>query len=104
MAGKTVNSIDNNGFIRKSYVILSKVSFNQPFSPNQLEQVAEHELGHVLGLNHANFNGNLMSSQVELGSSTISSCVIDAVNTANAWMLKEGGISLHSLTKKFVKC
>ena len=42
VAGKTVNSIDSNGFIRKSYVTLSKVSFNQPFSPTQLEQVAEH--------------------------------------------------------------
>jgi hypothetical protein len=89
MAGKTVNSIDSNGFIRKSYVTLSKVSFNQPYSPTQIEQVAEHGLGHVLGLNHANFNGNLMGSQVEFGSTTISPCVINAVNAANSWMLKE---------------
>jgi hypothetical protein len=104
VAGKTVNSIDSNGFIRKSYVTLSKVSFNEPFSPTQLEQVAEHELGHVLGLNHANFNGNLMSSQVQAGSAIISSCVIDAVNTANAWMLKDGGVSLHGPTKTSVRC
>ena len=32
VAGKTINSIDSNGFIRKSYVTLSKKSFDHPFS------------------------------------------------------------------------
>jgi len=104
VAGKTINSIDNNGFIRKSYITLSKEFFNHPFSNSQLEQVAEHEFGHVLGLNHANFNGNLMSSQVNEGSKTISSCVIEAVNVANAWKLKDGGVSIHGPTQAFVTC
>ena len=104
VAGKTVNSIDSNGFIRKSYITLSKEFFNRPFSSGQLEQVAEHEFGHVLGLNHANFNGNLMSAQVDKGSKTISPCVIEAVNIANSWKLQEGGVLPHGPTKSFVTC
>ncbi|HXS60742.1 MAG TPA: M57 family metalloprotease [Candidatus Sulfopaludibacter sp.] len=104
VAGKTVNSIDSNGFIRKSYVTLSKKSFNRQFSPTEIELVAKHEFGHVLGLNHANFNGNLMTSQVNKGSGTISSCVIEAVKTANEWKLKEGGVSIHKPTKSYVIC
>ncbi|HEY6534678.1 MAG TPA: matrixin family metalloprotease, partial [Candidatus Nitrosocosmicus sp.] len=64
VAGKTVNTIDTSGFIIKSYVTLSKKSFNRQFSSAEIEMVAKHEFGHVLGLNHANFNGNLMTSQV----------------------------------------
>ena len=104
VAGKTVKSIDSNGFIRKSYVTLSKKSFNRQFSPAEIELVAKHEFGHVLGLNHANFNGNLMTSQVNKGSGTISSCVIEAVKTANEWKLKEGGVSIHKPTKSYVIC
>ncbi len=104
VAGKTINSVDSNGFIRKSYMTLSKQSFNHPFSSAQMEQIAEHEFGHVLGLNHANFNGNLMSSRVDIASGTISSCVIEAVNAANAWKLVEGGNSIHGPTKNYIAC
>ena len=104
VAGKTINSVDSDGFIRKSYVTLSQKSFNHPFSSAQMEQIVEHEFGHVLGLNHANFNGNLMSNRVDIASGTISSCVIEAVNTANAWKLMEGGASMHGPTKNYVEC
>jgi Matrixin len=104
VAGKTINSVDSDGLIRKSFVTLSKKSFGHQFSSSQMEQVAEHEFGHVLGLNHANFNGNLMSSRVDIGSGTISTCVIEAVNTANAWKLIEGGVSIHTPTQNYVTC
>jgi hypothetical protein len=104
VAGKTVNTIDANGFIRKSYITLSKKSFNRQFSSAEIEMVAKHEFGHVLGLNHANFNGNLMTGQVNKGSGIISPCVIEAVKTANAWKLKEGGITIHKPTKSYVIC
>ncbi len=104
VAGKTVNTIDTDGFIRKSYVTLSKKSFNRQFSPADLEMVAKHEFGHVLGLNHANFNGNLMTSQVNKGSNTISKCVIEAVKTANEWLFKDSGTIIYKPTKSFVTC
>ena len=104
IAGKTINSVDKDGFIRQSSIIISKESFDKAFSLIQIEQIAKHELGHVLGLNHANFNGNLMTNQVNTASATISPCVIEAVNTANAWKLKDDGDSIHGPTKKFVAC
>ena len=104
VAGKTINSIDSNGFIRKSYIILSKEYFNHPFNKIQLIQIAKHELGHVLGLNHVKFNGNLMSAQVNKGSTTISPCLVEAVETANSWKLKEDSISIHSPIQNYVVC
>ena len=104
IAGKTINSVDRNGFIRQSHIIISKESFDKKFSQIQIEQIAKHELGHVLGLNHANFNGNLMTNQVNTASAIISPCVIEAVNTANAWKINGDGDSIHGPTKKFVAC
>jgi hypothetical protein len=104
IAGKTVNSVDKDGFIRQSHVTISKESFDKKFSPIQIEQIAKHELGHVLGLRHANFNGNLMTNQVNIGSAIISPCVIEAVNTANAWKINDDGDSMHGPTEKFVTC
>lgn len=99
-AGKTTNTTDGNGFIRRSHIILSKKSFNIPFSLALTEQTAEHELGHAFGLSHANFNGNLMSSRTD--TSTISPGDIEAVKTANAWKLREDSISMYSPIKRYV--
>ena len=104
VAGETKNYYDSDGFIRKSHITISKEYYANEFTPAQLEQIVKHELGHVLGMDHANFNGNLMSSRVETGSGTIAPCEIEAVNTANAWKIKEGGLSMHTPTEKFVNC
>lgn len=104
VAGKTTNMIDNNGFIRKSNIILAKESFGKAYSLLQIEKNAEHELGHVLGLEHANFNGNLMSSNTASITGNISPCVIEAVDTANAWKLIEDDSSIHRPTQNQVVC
>src|SRR6476469_121160 len=104
IAGRTINSVDKGGFIRQSHIIISKESFDRKFSLPQIEQITKHELGHVLGLRHANFNGNLMTNQVNTASAIISPCVIEAVNTANAWKIIEDSDSMHGPTKKFVAC
>ena len=44
--------------------------------------------GYVLGLNHVKFKRNLMSTQVDKSSATISPCLVEAVETANSWKLK----------------
>jgi Matrixin len=84
-AGVTHNYYDFYGFISKSYVLISKGAFGFAFSSNQMEQIVKHELGHVLGLGHANFDGNLMAAQVNRGIGSVSSCEIEAVYTANEW-------------------
>jgi hypothetical protein len=104
VAGKTTNLIDNKGLIIKSNIILAKESFGKAYSLLQLEKNAEHELGHVLGLEHANFNGNLMSSNTASITGNISPCVIEAVDTANAWKLIEDDSSMHGPTQNHVVC
>ena len=104
VAGETINYYDSDGFIRKSHITISKEYYTNEFTPAQLEQIVKHELGHAMGMDHANFNGNLMSSRVENGSGTIAPCEIEAVNTANAWKLIEDGSSMHTPTEKFVNC
>jgi hypothetical protein len=104
VAGETMNYLDGDGFIRKSHITISKESYNNEFSPPQIEQIVKHELGHVLGMGHANFNGNLMSTRVDIGSGTIAACEIEAVNTANAWKLKEDGLYMHNPYENYIIC
>jgi hypothetical protein len=104
IAGKTVNYFDSQGSIRKSLITISEESYDHEFSPAQIEQVTKHELGHTLGLGHANFNGNLMTERVDTGSGIISSCEIEAVKAANSWKLKEDGHSVHSPEESSVQC
>jgi hypothetical protein len=104
IAGKTVNYFDNQGSIRKSLITISEESYDYEFSPAQIEQVTKHELGHTLGLGHANFNGNLMTERVDTGSGIISDCEIEAVKTANSWKLEEEGNSVHPPEEESVQC
>ncbi len=103
IAGKTVNYFDRFGFIRQSEVIISEESYDRDFSSSQVEQITLHEIGHVLGLDHANFRGNLMAERVDLGSPTISSCEIQAVNIANSWKIN-GGNTMYLPEKQYIEC
>jgi hypothetical protein len=104
VAGETVNYFDGDGFIRKSHITISKESYDNEFSPPQIEQIVKHELGHVLGMGHANFNGNLMSTRVDTGSGAITACEIEAVNTANAWKINGDGSSMHNPYENYIIC
>jgi hypothetical protein len=103
IAGKTVNYFDQFGFIRQSHVTVSEESYDRDFSSSQIEQIALHELGHVLGLDHANFRGNLMTERVDIGSPTISPCEIEAVQIANAWKVN-GGDTMYLPRENYMEC
>src|SRR5919112_2445153 len=55
VAGETTNDYDSDGFIRKSHIIISKEYYTNEFTPAQLEQIVKHEIGHAMGMDHANF-------------------------------------------------
>jgi hypothetical protein len=103
IAGKTVNYLDQFGFIRQSHITVSEESYDRDFSSSQIEQITLHELGHVLGLDHANFRGNLMTERVDIGSTTLSSCEIEAVHIANAWKVNNGD-TMYLPKENYIEC
>ena len=66
-AGLTNNLFDRFGLITKSFVTIYEREFPFEFGDDQIEQIAKHEIGHVLGLGHANFEDSLMSTHVHYG-------------------------------------
>jgi predicted Zn-dependent protease len=86
-AGLTRNLFDRFGLITKSFITIYEREFPFGFGEDQIEQIAKHELGHALGLGHANFNDSLMSTHVHYGTGTISTCESQAVYEANHWKL-----------------
>ena len=83
--GETMSNFDSTGFITHVTVTISKSAFGSSLDSNNLEQIAMHELGHALGLGHANFDGDLMSPVLNTETAGISKCDITAVLEANQW-------------------
>jgi predicted Zn-dependent protease len=86
IAGQTVTMYDQSGFLDYAKVTIYKDA-GYEFNTATIGQVAKHEMGHALGLGHANFEGNLMAKRVNEGTETISECEVKAVTEANYWKL-----------------
>lgn len=104
IAGRTINNFDRYGFIDNVQLTISKNAFGTKFDTKIIEQIAKHEMGHALGLGHANFAGNLMTEQVNDGTETIADCEIKAVNEANQWKLEDHSDNPYAPTKSKVQC
>jgi len=102
--GKTVTLFDQLGFIDQVDVSISKKSYGFTLDKHTLEHVAKHEMGHALGLGHANFKGTLMSPNVDEIITKISACELDSVKYANSWKFDEENNSPHPLDEDDFKC
>ena len=104
--GKTVTYFDPSGLIDQVDISISKKSYGVTLNSDTLEHVAKHELGHALGLGHANFKNTLMSPNVDEIITKISACEIASVKYANNWKFgkdDEGG-SPSPLDDQGFKC
>lgn len=97
IAGATMIKYDDEGLINKATIILPKAafyveyeseSFGVQYSSQKLEEITVHEMGHALGLGHANFAGDLMSQALSNEHTVnISECDVIGVLYANHWKL-----------------
>lgn len=87
IAGQALRQFDNDGFIKSVRLTISGKAFGDPNNAATITQITKHELGHALGLGHANFDGDLMSTTVQGGTNVISACDIEGVKQANHWFI-----------------
>ena len=86
-AGNTKTRLDKSGFIDYNTIIIAEGGLGRTFDIKTIETIAKHEIGHALGLGHANFGSNLMTTKIESAAQAISSCELEAVRQANSWKL-----------------
>ena len=97
IAGATMIKYDDEGLINKATIILPKAAFyveyesetfGVQYSSQKLEEITVHEMGHALGLGHANFPGDLMSQTLNNEHTmNISECDVTGILYANQWKL-----------------
>ena len=102
--GKTVTFFDHLGLIDHVDISISKKSYGYTLDKQTLEHVAKHEIGHALGLGHANFKGTLMSANVDEVITKISACELGSVKYANSWKFMDDKDFPQSLDKEGFKC
>ena len=108
IAGMTLTTFYEDGFIGKVEITINKKIQGYEFDTKTIGQIAKHEMGHALGLGHANFDNNLMAERVNYGTGFVSECEIKAVIEANYWKLGQSGennnLTPHYPQEEIVAC
>jgi predicted Zn-dependent protease len=104
-AGITKYELDWQGLIETIRIAIAKGNDDKEFSPEDIKMITEHELGHALGMGHANFKASLMSPTIGNDQPrVISECEIKGVLLANAWKLKSDNNGPSFTGDKRVNC
>jgi Matrixin len=102
--GQTMTTVSSTGLISNAVTTVSENAFGSPFSKSQIKQIAMHEIGHALGIGHANFKGDLMSPMLNDEIGTISQCDVRAVLAANQWELGAAGLTPEAPKVDQINC
>jgi Matrixin len=94
-AGNTKTRLDQSGFIKYNLIIIAEGGLGKTFDIKTIKTIAKHEIGHALGLGHANFKSNLMTNKIESAAENISSCELEAIRQANSWKLVDQSKDSH---------
>ena len=104
-AGITKYTLNWRGLIENVSIAIGNGTDDQEFSLEEIKLITEHELGHALGIGHANFNSSLMSPIIDNNQSrVISECEIRDVLMANAWKLELDNKGPFFIHYKAVNC
>ncbi len=102
--GKTVTNFDKGGFIKFVEISISRNSHNVKLNGPITEHIVKHELGHALGLGHANFKNTLMSPKIEKVITKVSACELASVKYVNHWKFFDNSDSPVHLQKNIFNC
>jgi hypothetical protein len=113
-AGATLLKFDEDDFINKATILLPKAAFfiegdsgvfAVQYDPQKLKEIATHELGHALGLGHADFDSDLMSERLNSDETMdISQCDVTSVLQANQWKLVNNDSIPNSPDEDEISC
>lgn len=104
-AGLTSFELSWRNIIDEVHITLAKGVRGHEFAPTQIELVAQHEMGHALGLGHSNSRTSIMSPTINnQQSGSISECEINAVPRANAWKLMDSDSNSRSSRGSSMQC
>jgi hypothetical protein len=92
VAGQTLRKFEpRTAFVKGATVQISGGAFGNAYDVTTIAKIALHEFGHVLGADHADAPGYVMSSTVDAMADSITACDKAAVEAAQKWFLDSPG-------------